>query len=449
MVKKQKTLKLSIIGSFFVATTAIVIVGFLVFHFNLITLNGDSASQNDNISNISIYNKTSTRILSNESDIVDGKNNSINIDENKTDTLYKNDDTVIYENSINLFYIDNFNSSNNQDCQEVGNEYTKKGIYINMIYNPRYYLELSIVKFMLLEILENNKQAGYCYDYKNKANSTIVTVGEEYKIFQFQERDIISLNTKLLKDVLYNQNIFDRVYDLLYNYFRMNNLDPTTMPEYDRRINFDRYRNIFKIILNRMDRTLETVCRSYEMSKFNNNVCITPDYDKINEIKFEHENTRRYWETLMHRVSYFMQKLINDLLNINKEKKPCYEIKIHPEDDITRVLLLPHNAVKTADLTESIYFDNNYKKRITDDVILFKHRILHSIGMGHKYVTTSVMNWYTMEYQKKNAFYVFPDDAKMMSLCYGRIKFIRSYENLTIMNEFINDFKRFKRLYIK
>lgn len=332
-----------------------------------------------------------------------------------------------------------------------------RGIYVEMIYNPRYYNELSILKFMLQEILNRNPQINFFYDYNQESDSTKITIGEEYTILQFNERDLITINPKMLKDILYNENIFTRIYDLLLSYFRANVLDSTSVPEYDRLINFNRYRKMFNDRLVTMDRTLETVCRSDELTTmYQNRICIVADYDKINEVNFTHQNTVHYWTELMTRTAYFMQKLLDHLLHTNGGgSPPCYTIKIYPQSDVRRVLLLPHDAVKTVERDENVTFSLEYKNRIEQDLILFKHRILHSLGMGHKYTETSVMNWYNMPFQKMNLFSLFADDVHMLEKCYpivGRFinsRIIRSGEMgaLNFIDVFINDFERFKFLY--
>lgn len=295
-------------------------------------------------------------------------------------------------------------------------------IYIDFIYNPHYYYELTILKFMLFEILDRNKNIMFHYDYNNLSNSTMITVGYEHSMFDTSERTIIQIKPKLLKDILYTENIFLQIYLFLQTNLRV--CDPINVPEYDRSIDFNRYRQKFDLEVQAIDSFNPDVCRNDELFDiYNGRICIEPDLQYIRSIEFKFEQTREYWITLLTRVSTFMNVLLSKTLNLTNTKENCYNIKLRPEPNIRKVLLFAHKAVKTTTLDEFLDFDDvETRSRIMTDVITFKHRTLHALGMSHRYSWQSVMNAYTKPWQKPNIFFILPDDYKSLWTCYSRGK---------------------------
>lgn len=298
-----------------------------------------------------------------------------------------------------------------------------RGIYVDFIYNPKYYFELTVLRQILLDILTGNPQLPYYYDNVHYSNSTIITVGYEHMVSRFSERSVITMKPKLLKDILYTANIFDQIYNFLLSYFRSCISDPTLVPEYDRTINFKRYRNIFADSIVSMDEHNQatTICRNIELYNDENEgrVCIVP---VVNASEFKDPNTAKYWSTILSRLSNFMSELLESTFMMqafHDRTKPCYRIELKPESDIRRVLLFPHAAVKTAPTIERLAFNLDNKKRIADDLILFKHRVLHAFGVGHRYSRRSIMNSYDNDWQYQNLFAIMPEDYMAMSRCYG------------------------------
>lgn len=293
-----------------------------------------------------------------------------------------------------------------------------RGIYIDFIYNPNYYFELSVLKFMLQEILRYNPNLNYEYDYENRPDSTIVTVSFEHSIAHYRQRNAVFVKPKLLKDILYTPNIFEQIYALLLMYFRSDFGDTTRFPEYDRSINFARYRDIFTETLHRIDadNANRVVCRNDELfDKYSGRLCIVPDTRHIKRMRFADPESRVYWQTLLPRIANLMTRLIVDALEgvSNSSSSDCYRIRLRPEADIRKVLLFPHKAVRTVRLDDRVSREN-----IRGDLILFKHRVLHALGLPHRYIQHSSMSSYNNPWQNKNLFWLLPEDLRLLSSCY-------------------------------
>ena len=373
----------------------------------------------------------------------------------------------------------------------------RRGIYIDFIYNPNYYLELSIVKYMLIEILQHNPNMGYFYDYESNPTSTIVSVGYEHFGYRFRHRTVLLLKPKLLKDILYNDDIFKRTYVFLMTFFRFQSgNDPTTVPEYDRNVNFKRYRKLFETTLLRIDESNKDkiICRNDELYwKYEGRMCIEADTEYMKIVPFKRNATREFWSTTLNKIAVFMRQLLNETIQANvltAKSDSCYKIHLRLEPNIRNVLLFSHKAVKTHERNEEISFTSaNVEQQTLQTIILFKHRILHSLGVGHKYAKPSIMRFYNEDFQRNNAFFLMPEDYKSLSMCYGSRKeranpipyiaaatnndgetivndiemidsirkinkqrYIRYYTNDTItrtyLNDFINDFAVFYSKYI-
>lgn len=298
-----------------------------------------------------------------------------------------------------------------------------RGIYVDFIYNPKYYYELTILRDMIMEIINKNPNMKYKYDYEHKPNSTVVTVGYEHVASRYSERSVITIKPKLLKDILYTPDIFNQLYNFMLTYFRVCIDDQTMVPEYDRTINFARYRSKFADTIKNMDthNQLTTICRNDELYNDDNmgKICITT---KVNDTEFEHESTAVYWNMLLCQIGEFMEILLERTFMMRiamKENEPCYKIELKPETDIRRVLLFPHAAVKTAMRSEKLTFDDVHKERIVADIILYKHRILHAFGVGHRYSRRSIMNSYDNDWQRNNLYNIMPEDYAAMARCYA------------------------------
>lgn len=332
-------------------------------------------------------------------------------------------------------------------------------IYIDFIYNPHYYHEFIVLRFILSEILNKNKNLRFEYDYDNMPDSTLITVGNEHIMFDTNERTIIQIKPKLLKDILYTDNIFQQIYQFLLTSLRI--CDPVNVPEYDRSIDFIRYREIFKNEIGEIDHFTPNVCRNDEVfGLYNGSICITSDDEYIKSINFLHPETREYWLTLLDRTAKFMNILLSKTFETLKTDKQynCYSIKLRPEIDIRKVLLFSHKAVKTATLDEYKKFDDkNSRNQIINDIILFKHRILHALGLSHRYSLKSVMNSYGKPWQKPNVFYILPEDYKSLWSCYGKnisyapSKYVQNKTllNRELINAFHHNFETFIDLYEK
>jgi hypothetical protein len=77
-------------------------------------------------------------------------------------------------------------------------------------------------------------------------------------------------------------------------------------------------------------------------------------------------------------------------------------------------------------------------------VILFKHRILHSLGLGHRYSKRSVMRFYDADFQRNNAFFLMPEDYESLSRCYGGNADARVLVPYVIDGESISEHRRVK-----
>lgn len=330
--------------------------------------------------------------------------------------------TALYDEGVDAMrlMLDRMSKS----CSDSGSG--MRGIYIDFIYNPKYYFELTVLRHMLLEILNGNPHMRYYYDNVHYPNSTIITVGYEHVASRFSERSVITIKPKLLKDILYTANIFDQLYNFLLSYFRSCIIDPTLVPEYDRTINFKRYRSIFADTLAAMDdhNQATTICRNDELYGAPNHgrVCVVA---RVNVTDFRDADTSMYWQQLLARVSAFMGVLLETTFvmrstgQAENSNRPCYRIELRPEIDIRRVLLFPHAAVKTAMSSESLKFGPETRDRIADDIILFKHRVLHALGVGHRYSRRAIMNSYDNDWQRHNLFGILPEDYAAMAQCYG------------------------------
>lgn len=294
-----------------------------------------------------------------------------------------------------------------------------RGIYVDFIYDPNFYLELSVVKHMLDDILDRNNNTPYYYDFQRLPGSYRVTVGVENLILL--DESIITIKPKLLKDILYNENIFLRIYDFLYAFFQVTVRDSSRIPEYDRSINFKAYTQRFADTLKLVDHQSKTVCRTDELYGVNDGrLCVRADYEYIERAGFTHPETERYWKTILPRIAEFMNILLTNTIRVdaNSNHDDCYEILLRPELDVRAVLLFPHRAVKSALIDERLEFTLKNRMRIIDDIILFKHRVMHALGVGHKYATPSIMTFYNKPWQTKNLFYIMPEDYESLSQCY-------------------------------
>lgn len=324
---------------------------------------------------------------------------------------------------------DNAKNRDNDDDDNDADSHRYNGIYIDFIYNPNYYFELSVVKHMLMEIIDNNPNMGYYYDYESKPTSTIISVGYEHFGYKFQHKTVLLLKPKLLKDILYNDDIFKRTYVFLMSFFRfqLGSIDPTMVPEYDRNISFKRYRALFDSTLRRIDESNrdKIVCRNDELYHiYSGRLCIVVDDQYINSLTFAHQRTKRYWIETLNKISIFMGHMLNETFHVNVlsyNSDSCYKIRLRIEPQIRNVLLFSHKAVKTFRTDERI--DDNdvdgIRQRTLESIILFKHRILHSLGMGHRYWKPSVMRFYDYSFQRNNAFFIMPEDYESLSKCYG------------------------------
>lgn len=345
-----------------------------------------------------------------------------------------------------------------------------RGIYVDFIYDPNFYLELSVVKYMLEDILDRNNNTPFYYDYERSPNAYRVTVGVENLILL--DESIVSIKPKLLKDILYNENIFLRIYDFLYAFFQVTVRDSSRIPEYDRAINFKAYTDIFKDTLKVVDSESKTVCRKDELyGVYDGRLCVRADLAYIENAKFTRPETRHYWKTILPRIAEFMNVLLTNTIRVdaNSNHDDCYEIMLRPELDVRAVLLFPHRAVKSALVHEKLVFSQANRNRIIDDIILFKHRVMHALGVGHKYVTPSIMTFYNKPWQNENLFYIMPEDYDSLSQCYVdprswtvpsayRTRLPRNQLNkryvkthardaMSLLNMFINNFDRFISVY--
>lgn len=297
----------------------------------------------------------------------------------------------------------------------------RRGIFIDFIYNPNFYYELSVLKHMLLEIILKNPQTRFYYDYEAGPHSTVIAIGHEHQVSRFRDRSIIFIKPKLLKDILYIDDIFRQIYNFLLTFFRTCVSNDGEVPEYDRTINFKRYREIFKTTLDKIDASNKdkSVCRSEELyGKYNGRICIRPDYQAIQNQNFS-PSTTLFWQTLLHRTSIVMTALLTHTFDMTNANNNCYRILLRPETNIRRVLLFGHAAVKTASQDDQFTFSVQMLNLITDNFILFKHRILHALGLGHRYQTVSVMNSYDKPWQMENLFTITEDDYERLSQCYS------------------------------
>lgn len=294
-----------------------------------------------------------------------------------------------------------------------------RGIYVDFIYDPNFYLELSVVKFMLEDILDRNDDMPYFYDTTRSPKSIKITVGVENLILL--DEQTITLKPKLLKDILYNNNIFSRIYDFLYAFFQVTIRDSSRLPEYDRSINFKAYSEQFNDMLRTIDAESKTVCRKDELyGLYEGRLCVRADIRYINDASFGQITTKLYWRKMLSRVADFMNVMLNRTILVDADSghSECYEIALRPELNNRAVLLFPHRAVKSALENENLEFSIANKARIAADIVLFKHRVLHALGVGHKYATPSIMSFYDKPWQTNNLFYIMPEDLKSLAQCY-------------------------------
>lgn len=337
--------------------------------------------------------------------------NSLHSTQTQTESLAIDETTFIEQPETDGDIYEPSNTHNTFKCQ-----YNKK-IYIDFIYNPHYYYELTVLKFMLGEILGKNKNLHFTYDYDNLPNSTLITVGHEHSMINTNERTIMLIKPKLLKDILYTENLFQQIYMFLFTNLRI--CDHVNVPEYDRLINLARYRSIFKEMPANIDAVTPNSCRSELLDVYEGRVCVSPDFSYINSLNFKFSETHQYWITLLNQTSTFMNILLANVLQFTPTKTNCYSIKLRPEPYIRQVLLFPHKAAKTICLDEFKNFPLvDSKNAIISDVILYKHRILHALGLSHRYSRASVMNSYEKPWQQPNVFYILPEDYKSLADCY-------------------------------
>lgn len=358
------------------------------------------------------------------------------------------EDKKTYFNSHNIKEFDSFVSEKKYPKEPLG-------IYVDFIYNPNFNTELKIVQYILLEIL-NKTKINFFYDFENLSNSTIITTGFE-EGYVIGKKDLITIKPKLLKDVLYNENIFSRLYFLIYNYFRIGQrID--IIPEYDRTINYKQYKIIFSEYLKKLDHVNfnNLVCRNELKYKFKNRFCIKVNEEYIDRI-FIHQNTKNFYKTFLSRIAWFVSKILSESTNLIEIENDdnCYEIFLMPETDITKVLLLPHASVITALSNEVIPSNQEFFNKLFQLVITIKHRILHSIGLLHKYALPSVMANYENVFQKNNLFFILLEDYEALNQCYGSYEkypyFVKNKKefNQTLFNFFVRDFNRFKHEFLQ
>lgn len=144
------------------------------------------------------------------------------------------------------------------------------------------------------------------------------------------------------------------------------------------------------------------------------------DEDYINTLTYE--STRNFYKVNLYKIAKFSSIILESISTlVFNNKSDCYKILLKPEYDITKVLLYPHKAVITALREENIdsLSKEDVENKIKDLIITIKHRILHSIGMIHKYYYKSVMANYENNFQKNNLFFYLQEDYESINKCYG------------------------------
>lgn len=309
----------------------------------------------------------------------------------------------------------------------------RRMIYVDLIYNPNYYNELMIVRFMILDIISRNPQTVTQYDYDNLETSTIVTVGAEHGIDISGDRDLITIKTKLLKDILFNDDVFQQIYHLLLDYFRTN-AKTNEVPEFDRFIRLELYRKRFaeRLRIIEADNFNKVNCRNDELEVYENKVCIYYDEEYV-RTNFKVPATIAYYLKFMPRIIFVVNEIIGKTFNLESriETNPqddCYNIELRPEIDVRKVLLFPHRASKDSRSDEVI---ESTVTAAVNDLILFKHRTFHALGANHKYVRPSVMTVYAKPWQKVALFGLLNEDYDSLGQCYNKRseKFVIAYNN--------------------
>lgn len=331
-----------------------------------------------------------------------------------------------------------------------------RGIYIDYIYNPYYKNELDVLKLMLAETIERNN-LNYFYDFTESTSSDLITLGTEHGNYESKKRRYFIIKTKLLKDVLYNEDIFKQIYLQMFQFFRKgssNELDE--IPEYDRNINFKRYKMLFSDTRDQMDLKAfsNPICRE-SVRYFENRICIITDEEYIRE-NFIYLKTQTNYIKLTQRIAWFMTKILTTDFNfVNTtyvaENVNCYKIVVRPEIDVKEVLLNSHKSVQTSLSDEVLDLDNpNEILSIIKKIIIFKHRILHALGINHRYNSKSIMANFENLFQLENVFNLLQEDWESMNVCYPSFKKPKYLNSLgkEYYKEFVDDdFSSFQQLF--
>lgn len=355
-----------------------------------------------------------------------------------------------------------FNDENSNDFGKISqlasitDQNTPRGIYIDYIYNPYYKNELDVLKLMLAETIERNN-LNYFYDFSESTSSDLLTLGTEQGNYESKKRRYFIIKTKLLKDILYNEDVFKQIYNQLFQFFRRdtsNELDE--IPEYDRNINFKRYKMLFSDTIDQMDLKAfsNPICRE-TVRYFENRICIITDEEYIRE-NFIYPKTQTNYIKLTQRIAWFMTKILTTDFNfVNTtyvaENVNCYKIVVRPEIDIKEVLLNSHKSVQTSLADEVLDLDNpNEILPIVKKIIIFKHRILHSLGINHRYNSKSVMANFENPFQLENTFNLLQEDWESINVCYPSFKKPKYLKSLgkEYFKDFVDDdFYSFQQLF--
>jgi hypothetical protein len=327
------------------------------------------------------------------------------------------------------------------------------GIFIDYENCHNFYLEFLIIESIIKGYSKQFPNLLF-YDEEHFSNSSIITIGNSKIIEKDKKRDIIYIKYKLLKDILYNQIIFDKITDILKSYIQTKlNI---TLLEFNTVVNFKNFKQKYIHILKDIDRRnmYSIVCQETLQSK--KKFFIKVDYNKIERF-FVNKETIEIYKMFLNRIVEFISIAIETMSMLkNEEDSESYKILLTFRTNNSNFILSPHKVIINENKELKI---DNLKEFVSNLIITMKHKIFHSLGFPHSYFFDSVMLDIEDKIQKENLFYFFTRDINMLHICYeknnnikNQFTFLENNNNINKsefeLNLFINDYELFLKRYI-
>lgn len=373
--------------------------------------------------------------------------------------------------SIGIHFLKDFNTDSNSNLYEqfdiLKNNISKDikhgssnkinpvkgplGIFIDFENCPNFYLEFLVVKSIIKDYSKQIPTLLF-YDEEHYSNSSIIMVGSTKKAEKDKKRDVITIKYRLLKDILYNQIVFDRITNFLKSYIqtKLNN----TLLDFNTSVNFKNYKEKHVHILKDIDKRNMYSIACQENLRLKKSFFIKIDYNKIERF-FINKETVEIYKMFLKQIVEFISISIESLTTLKMKDDPeSYMMLITLKMNTSQFSVSPHKIIISEDKELKI---TDLKEFVRNLIITTKHQILHSFGFPHTYFFDSVMNDLKTKIQRDNLFYFFKRDINMLHICYEKtnntkneFSFIENNNMIKSdfeLNLFINDYVSFLKRY--